>query len=156
MSKIYTKFRKEVSKSYAALEKTHPIYTHEQLNTLAEKTIFEAWIEQQKFDDLIEYILENWDAGHGDLQILSLSNALKVIGDQKRMRVFWRKVIKSRTEWYKLRRKQKISSLTKKFHELQKQWAGSLEKRYGNLATHFWLYDGVEHPRSSLIWALHH
>ncbi|MCO6431033.1 MAG: hypothetical protein J5J00_09245 [Deltaproteobacteria bacterium] len=62
----------------------------------ASRVVFDRWMKARKYDELVGWLIENFDSGGGSSYISALSNELIGIGDRELLRKLWRSVICSR------------------------------------------------------------
>jgi len=64
----------------------------------AQSEVFKSWLEHRRYDGLISWIVENFDASGGDKYISQLSGVLESQKDSGRLIRLWKGVIANRTK----------------------------------------------------------
>ena len=66
----------------------------------AERTVFDQWLTEERFEELVYWLHSNYDSGGGDEYINRLSQKLIELRDVRLLKRLWRGVITIRTEAY--------------------------------------------------------
>lgn len=84
---------------------------HLELQDLAHKKVFDQWIAEERFGELISYLHSNFDSGQGDEWLYPLSEALTEKHLVRELKRLWRGVIAMRSKrfWNALSAKKNVA-----------------------------------------------
>ncbi|MCO6429515.1 MAG: hypothetical protein J5J00_01550, partial [Deltaproteobacteria bacterium] len=99
-SMSYAEFKKEFDQEFASLggeagcgPNLDPLRTKIERATML---VFRRWMDNERFVELVDWYIQNFDSGGGEQYLIELSEALKIQANQEALQKLFRSAINSR------------------------------------------------------------